>query len=130
MKVLVDENLPPALARALAALFVGSHEVIHLRDKFGPAVTDIEWIQELNREGRWIILSADRRISRNKAEQRVFRSSKLVAFILSPGLQKAQTTKKMERILAQWSVIETQAGIVSGGSIFEIQMKGNKLSTL
>lgn len=126
----MDENLPPALARALAALFVGSHEVIHLRDKFGPAVTDIEWIQELNREGRWIILSADRRISRNKAEQRVFRSSKLVAFILSPGLQKAQTTKKMERILAQWSVIETQAGIVSGGSIFEIQMKGNKLSTL
>ncbi|WP_280109908.1 hypothetical protein [Rhizobium mesoamericanum] len=31
MKVLVDENLPPALARSLHALFSGKHEIIHVR---------------------------------------------------------------------------------------------------
>ena len=68
----MDENLPPALARALAALFVGQHEVIHLREKFGSKVQDIDWLTTLNREGSWVILSADRRIAKNKAEQRVF----------------------------------------------------------
>lgn len=90
MKVMVDENLPPAMARSLAALFVHEHHIIiHLRDRFGPGVTDVEWMRELNHEGRWIVISGDRRISRNKAEQAVFRSSRLIAFIFAPSLQKA-----------------------------------------
>ena len=52
MKLLVDEHLPPALARALNELFCGEHEIVHLRDRFGPGVKDIEWIEALNREGR------------------------------------------------------------------------------
>ena len=58
MRVLVDENLPPAIARALAALFAGEHEVVHIRDRFGPGVTDTEWITQLNREGRWVVIQA------------------------------------------------------------------------
>ena len=42
MKVLIDENLSPALAKALNALFAGEHEVEQLRIKFGPKVTDAE----------------------------------------------------------------------------------------
>ena len=61
----MDENLPPPLARALASLFVGQHEVVHLRERFGPKVTDVNWLTELNREGAWTILSADRKITRN-----------------------------------------------------------------
>lgn len=120
MKVFVDENLPPAMARSLAALFVDEHEIVHLRDKFGPRVTDIEWMRALNSEGGWIVLSGDRRISRNKAEQAVFRSSRLIAFIFSPGLQKAPLTKKMERLMVMWGRIEQQAGLVGGGAMFEI----------
>ena len=52
----MDENLPPPLARALAALFVGQHEVVHLRDRFGPKVQDVDWLTALNREGSWVIL--------------------------------------------------------------------------
>ena len=29
MKVLIDENLPPALAKGLAALFGDKHEIVH-----------------------------------------------------------------------------------------------------
>lgn len=128
--MIVDENLPPAMARALAALFVDEHTIIHLRDRFGPGVTDLEWIRELNREGGWIVLSGDRRISRNKAEQSVFRASRLIAFVLAPGLQKAPLLKKMERLMVMWARIEQQAGLVDGGAMFEIQMRGELLRSL
>ena len=126
----MDENLPPALARALAELFKGQHEVIHIRDRFGPRVTDIEWISVLNAEGHWTVLSADRRISRNKAEQTAFRASRLIAFIFAPALQKGTTLKKMERLMVLWSKIETQVGLVQGGSMFEIPVKGDRLRLL
>lgn len=109
MKVVIDENLPPALARALAALFVGEHEIIHIRDRYGPGVTDLQWIPELSREGRWVVLSGDRRIRRNKAEFNAFRASRLIGFFLAAGLYKAPLVKQAERILALWSGIETFA---------------------
>ena len=52
MKMMVDENLPPALARALAALFAGQHQIIHLRERFGAGTTDIEWMTAPNTEPR------------------------------------------------------------------------------
>ncbi len=127
MKVLIDENLPPALARSLAALFVGRHEIVHLRDRFGPAVTDVEWITALGREGRWVVISGDRRITRNRAELQAFRNSRLIGFFLSRGLHKAKTIKQMERILALWETIETQAGLVQGGAMFELPMTTSQL---
>lgn len=130
MKVMVDENLPMAMAKALAALFAGKHEVVHLREKFGPAVKDTEWIGALNAEGHWVIISGDRRIAKNKAEQQAFKSSKLVGFFLAPGLQKAKLTKQMERLMALWETIETQADLVGGGAMFEIPMKSSKLNQI
>ncbi|MBG0795896.1 hypothetical protein IYY11_21290 [Methylocystis sp. H62] len=123
MKVLLDEHLPPALARALNALFAGEHEIIHLRDRFGPRVTDVEWIEALGREGRWIVISADRRITRNKAEYHAFRNSKLIGFFMSPSLYKSKITKQAERLLALWEGIVDLAGRVEGGAMFELPMK-------
>jgi len=130
LKVMVDENLPPPLARALAALFVGQHEVVHLREKFGPKVQDVDWLTVLNREGSWVILSADRQITKNKTEQRVFRNSKHIGFFFAPGLQRASILKKMERLMVVWDTIEKQVPLVKGGSMFEIQMKGNQLKPI
>lgn len=130
MKVLLDENLSPTLARALAALFVDRHDVVHLREKFGPKVTDGEWITTLSAEGRWIVISGDRRITRNRAEYQIFRNSQLIGFFLSKGLYKSKTTKQMERILALWDSIETQAGLVQGGAMFELPMTTSRLKQL
>jgi len=127
---MVDENLPPPLARALAALFVGQHEIVHLRDKFGPKVQDVDWLTALNREGSWVILSADRQITKNKTEQRVFHSSKHIGFFFAPGLQKASILKKMERLMVVWETIEKQVPLVKGGSMFENQVKGTQLKPI
>jgi hypothetical protein len=127
---MLDENLPPALARSLAALFAGKHEIVPLREKFGAAVKDTEWIGALNAEGHWVIISADRRITKNKAEQQAFKSSKLVGFFLASGLQKAKLTKQMERLMALWETIEKQAELVGGGAMFEIPMRNSKLNQI
>ncbi|MGU3494165.1 hypothetical protein ACLBXM_08990 [Xanthobacteraceae bacterium A53D] len=127
MNVLLDENLSPALARALAALFDGTHQIVHLRTKFGPGVTDREWIQALSAEGRWVVISGDRRITRVRSEYQAFRSSRLVGFFLSKGLYKSRVTKQMERLLALWEVIEQQANLVEGGAMFELPMSSSRL---
>lgn len=94
MKVVVDENLPPALARALAALFAGDHDILHIRDRYGPGVTDLQWISELSREGSWVVISGDRRIRRNNAEFNAFHASRLNGFFLSAGLYKSPLVKQ------------------------------------
>jgi hypothetical protein len=130
VKILVDENLPPALSKALAAIFKGQHEVVHLRERFGPSVSDVEWINTLNQEGKWVIISGDRRITRNRAEYNAFRSSRLIGFFLSAGLQKSKSIKQMERILALWENIEQLCARVEGGAVFELPMKTTRVKQL
>ncbi|UHS64210.1 hypothetical protein HRR99_22135 [Agrobacterium vaccinii] len=130
MKVLVDENLPPALARSLDALFNGKHDIIHVRERYGPGVTDLQWIRELSAEGRWVVLSGDRRITRNKAEYNAFRASHLVGFFLSKGLYKSPLVKQMERILALWQKIEAQSELVQGGAMFELPMSSTRIKQI
>ena len=130
MRVVVDENLPPALAKSLDALFAGDHTIIHLRSRFGPGVDDIDWIKELSAEGNWVVISGDRRITKNRVEAQAFRNSNLVGFFLSKGLRKARVTKQMERLLALWETIEKQVPLVAGGAMFELPMKSTRLSQL
>jgi hypothetical protein len=125
MKVLIDENLSPALARALNELFSGEHQVEHIRKKFQPGVKDVEWITALSQEGRWVVISGDRRITKVKAEYNAFRNSRLIGFFLSPGLKKAKVTKQMQRILALWDDMEALARHVAGGAMFELPMSGS-----
>lgn len=122
-----DHNISPFVARALAELFRGTHEVFALRDKFDIRTPDIDWIEQLSREDRWVVISGDRRITRNRAEFEAFRQSRLVGFFLAPALQKARVVKQMERILAQWESIEKQFDLVRGSAIFELQIKGTHL---
>ena len=130
MKVLLDENLAPALARALDTLFNGEHTVVHLRGKFGSGVTDEKWINALNQDGRWIVISGDRRITRNHAEYQAFRNSRLIGFFLSKGLYKAKVVKQMERILAMWESMEALAHTVEGGAMFELPINGSRARQL
>jgi PIN like domain len=124
VKVVIDENLSPALAKALNALFNGEHEVVHLKDKFGPSVKDADWIGRLSEEGRWIVISGDARITKRKAEQAAFRNSRLIGFFLAPSLNRSQVTKQMQRLLALWDDIEIIANRVAPGAMYELPMSG------
>lgn len=75
MRVLVDNNISPKIARALNELFSPIHEVVALRDKFSTNTPDEEWITALSADGHWVVISGDRRITRNNAEFAAFRNS-------------------------------------------------------
>ena len=116
--------MSPKIARALAELFRGEHEIVALKDKFENTIADEDWIGRLSQDDRWVVISGDRRITKNKVEYNAFRSSRLIGFFLSPGLQKVGVVKQLERILAQWSNIEKQVSLVRGSAMFELSMKG------
>jgi len=122
--------MSPAIASALHILFRPVHEVVALRDKFDAKVSDEEWIKTLSAEGRWVVISGDRRITRNKAEYAAFRNSRLIGFFLARGLYKAKVTKQAERLLALWDRMETLASTVEGGAMFELQIKSNLIKQL
>lgn len=70
MKLLVDNNISPHLARAVAhVVHLDGQDVVVLRDKFCESVPDVEWIAALGREGGWAFLSDDHRIRKNAAER-------------------------------------------------------------
>ena len=120
MKFLLDEHLSPALARGLNALFAGEHEVIGIRERFGPNVEDVTWIETLSKEGRWVVISGDRAITRNRAEQSTFRNSRLVGFFMSAGVYKSPLTRQAARLLYLWDDICVLAARVQGGAMYEI----------
>jgi len=93
-------------------------------------VKDLEWIRKLSMQSRWIVLSGDRRITRNKAEYEAFSRSNLIGFFLSKGLYKSPVPKQMERIRALWNAMEVQSGLVAGGAMFELPMRSARISQL
>jgi PIN like domain len=130
VKFFFDHNMSPAMARALRELVRGEHEITFLAEKFPRDVSDIDWITGLSNDGQWIVISGDRRITRNHAEYHAFRNSNLIGLFLSQGLNKAPVVKQLERILALWSTILTISATVQGGAMYELPVKSTKLRQL
>lgn len=127
MKLLVDNNLPPKLARGLAELYKDDHEIVHIRQKFGTgSLTDEQWIERLGAEGGWSVLTGDRRIATKRPSRELFLRAGLVGFFLAPSVAKMPLNRLAARLLVLWPLIEVQAGIVSAGC-FEVSASGSRL---
>ncbi|MDC6379044.1 hypothetical protein BW687_002495 [Pseudomonas graminis] len=120
MNFLIDNNLPPSIARALHELCRGEgHLVIPLRDRFPADTSDIHWITELTAEGGWAVVSQDK-FSKGNAERQAFRECGLPVFCLAK--QWGQTTywSKAENLVRWWPAIIRQAELISGGAAFKV----------
>lgn len=115
------------MARAFRELFKKEHEITFLAERFARDISYIDWIAELSKEGQWVVISGDRRITRNRA---AFRNSNLIGLFLSEGMYKAPVAKQMERILALWPNIVTVCKTVQGGAMFELPLKRTLLRQL
>jgi hypothetical protein len=118
------------MARSLQALFIETHEIIALRDKFqATGVTDLQWISELGSEGRWAVLTADMRIAKNQIEKNAFLTNNLIGFVMAPAIRKRPLTYQMARILSLWDVFEKQYDLVSRG-LFQFGIKSTRMVQL
>ena len=125
MKLFLDNNLPPRVARALNELVEpDGHQVVHLRDMFSHSTPDVTWLSELGSQGGWTILSADMRIHKNKAEREAWRRSNTIAFFMTRSWSRLKFTEKAAKILLRWSDLETQTKLVAAPAAFEIGLSG------
>ena len=121
MKVMFDENIAPRVARAPRELF-SNDEVVHKRERFGPKTEDTEWIALLGRERGWCVVSGDRNITRNKAEQAAWRRTDLVGFFFEASLAKASPPDQTARLIRYWPTLVLQSQTITGPAMFSLTL--------
>lgn len=119
MKYFVDNNLPPALARALHALSeVHGHSVAHLRDAFPANTADADWIARLSREGGWSVVTHDKL---NKGiEREALRRAGLIVFFLDRSWSNHRFWDIACNLVRWWPRVIEQSDGIRGGAAFRV----------
>ena len=133
MKFFLDNNISHRLAAALLALEYRVERenwtIKHLRDLFEPQTEDIAWLEALGREGEWIVISGDIRISRNPTERAAWRESGLTAFFFASQYPEKNIWTQVTHFLHWWPEITREAREhreAPEGSGYVIPMQGKK----
>ena len=109
-----DHNMPPRIARSLHELVKhDGHEAHALRDIFPTKISDVDYFGELDR--KWIVVSKDLQNSKKKAERQAILSNKIVAFYLSPSLQKKKVGEQAAAVLWHWDKMLRQRETLENG---------------
>jgi hypothetical protein len=126
LKLLLDHNLSPRLAKALDALFA-EHQIVALRDKFSADSTDVDWITALDREGGWAVLTRDLRIRQRPHERAALDRSRIVYFFLGGAWQKFTVEETAVRLIRLIPKMAAQTDLADRGR-FELPINaGSKL---
>jgi hypothetical protein len=105
LKLLLDNNLPPRLARSLNMLFDGCHHIVALREQFEANTADVDWATALDRDGGWAVLTRDLRIRTRPHERAVLDRSRVVFFFLAGAWNKftvEETAARLIRLIRRW----------------------------
>ena len=127
-KVLFEHNMPPSIARALNELIkLDGHEAFALREKFPTNISDTDYLNQLGLG--WIVISKDLQNSRKKAERAAIMRNKVVAFYLSPALQKKKISEQAGAIIWHWDKMLAQRNAVENG-LFQLPENKSKFRSL
>jgi hypothetical protein len=120
LKAQIDENLPPAFARALNALVAaeGDHEVVHVTD-YAKGATDIELFHRAIQDGVRIHITQDHHY-RRPVEREVITRLGLTVFVLAKGWNTLSFYDRAARLIEYWPAIATASTMFAAGSIFRI----------
>ncbi len=131
VKVLFDHNMPPAIARSLHELIKSDgHEALPLRDKFPIGISDINYFSQLGKENDWIVISKDTNNAKRPPERAAILASGVLAFYLSPAVQKQKINEQAATILWQWDKIVVQRNNNASG-LFQLPVgKNSKFRSL
>jgi hypothetical protein len=126
LKLLLDNNLSPAIATALHVLFP-EHQIIALRDRFSPKASDEEWMFALDDEGGWAVLTRDLRIQSRPHERAVLDRVKVVFFFIGRSWRKMTVPETAARLIRLVPKMAAQTELADRGR-FELPVNaGSKL---
>lgn len=133
MRFFFDHCISHRLAAAIGVLRQ-PQVVQHLRDRYRKAdtesVPDTVWIEELSREGGWVIISGDLRIKKRPQERLIWKAAKLTTFFMADGFPQQPEWEQVKWLIDKWPLIEKQADLVAPGSAFLVPKRGSKLESI
>lgn len=120
MRFFLDNNVGKHLAEVLRLVDAPRRgDIQHLQEKFLASISDVEWIEALRSEGDWVVITADVRIRRNKAERGVWEEAGLTTFFLSDGWSNQKSVQQAHALLGWWPEIIRLARDADAGTGFE-----------
>ncbi|MCL1931860.1 MAG: DUF5615 family PIN-like protein [Treponema sp.] len=103
MKCLFDNNMPPKLAKTLSFLEGDDGITVeHLKDKFPPDTTDIEWIRKLAKEGSWFVITQDNQIRKRSHERKAWQESHIPIIFLQKSWINHDLWEMAWRLIKYW----------------------------
>lgn len=124
MRFFIDNNIAPKLARGFNQFVLGEHEVVHLRDRFRPDTSDVNWMQELAKESGWIILSGDVAIGKNPHEVAAWKEAGHTIFFLKSGWTNIEFWQQVQKLAKCFPDIIARAQQARPGDSFVVTVNG------
>lgn len=119
MKVQIDENLPPALARALNAIAaIDEHEVVHVTD-FAKGAPDLDLFKRAIAHGIRVHVTQDHH-QRRPVEREAIAKLGLTVFVLASGWDKMEHYQKAAWLIEWWPKIMQAAELYAQGTIHRV----------
>ena len=131
MKFLLDNNLPPRLAKALDALCDGTEHHVHaLRELYPASTPDEEWLRLFAEDGGGAAVSGDLHIYTTKHQREAWRQSGLTLFFLQPAWSKVRFWEKAAALVRWWPDFLQQVETVAPGVGYEVPFGKRHLKLL
>ena len=89
---------------------------------FDKDTVDAEWIKQFGEDkpSDWIVVTGDKRITKNKAERAAWVKAGLKGFVLAPAFQKTPVHQQASLLLWRWPGMEAFIAAAAAGSMFEL----------
>lgn len=118
-----DENVPPQLVKAIAALHARDYpddRVVSIYATQYEGGSDVEWITALMQSGeQWTVFTQDAM----RKERQLVQSSGLTCFILAPGWSSLDYWNKSWKLVKAWPDL-VATGRRSPGQMFKVAVNG------
>ncbi len=125
MRFFFDANMSPRLADMAKAYVDNMHFIKHHDEMFPQGTTDVDWIAALGKDDpKWVVISGDSAILRNKAEKAVLYEANLTFFRMPKGWPEIPFPDMVWKFFRVWPQIISSAD-VSPPKQFDVQMGQN-----
>lgn len=129
MKVFFDNCTAPVLAETLNAFIQKEgHAAFHIAKipelPNGRHSRDIEWIEFLRTSAdRWMFITGDGRLMKNKAERAALKSAGLHGFVLAASYQRTPLHHVAAALIWKWPEMLQLTELLSPPTMHEVPMK-------
>ena len=124
MRIFIDNNIAPKLARGFNEFVQGEDEVVHLRDRFSGNTPDVDWMRGLAAESGWVILSGDVAIGRNPHEVAAWKGAGHTIFFLRSGWTNIEFWQQVQKLAKCFPEIMALAQRAKPGDSFLVTVNG------